>query len=113
LDKISTSKPTAFAFSLVQYVSGIKLSDQFLKTLKTAFPDILLMVDGTQFCGTAPFNFEDSAIDVLISSGYKWMLGGYGNGFVFIKTQQKATSTTSVKQTAYQQSPFCRVKIIC
>jgi len=110
LDKISTSKPTAFAFSLVQYVSGIKLSDQFLKTLKTAFPDILLMVDGTQFCGTAPFNFEDSAIDVLISSGYKWMLGGYGNGFVFIKDTAKGHLYNKRKTNSLPTEPFLQGK---
>jgi selenocysteine lyase/cysteine desulfurase len=32
----------------------------------------------------AEFDFAGSGIDVLIASGYKWLLGGYGNGFVLL-----------------------------
>lgn len=83
--KIKTFNPTVLAISLVQYTNGIKISLEFIKELKLANPDLLILVDGTQFCGTARFNFESSGIDVLITSGYKWMLAGYGNGFVLLK----------------------------
>lgn len=85
IQKIRETRPTVFAFSIVQYISGIKLSLDFLTELKQLFPDLLIVADGTQFCGTEVFNFETSGLDVLISSGYKWMLSGYGNGFVFLK----------------------------
>lgn len=85
LDQIREFKPTVFAFSMVQYISGIKVSPDFIKKLKTEFPELLIVGDGTQFCGTADFNFGESGLDVLISSGYKWMLSGYGNGFMLIK----------------------------
>ncbi|MES2826522.1 MAG: aminotransferase class V-fold PLP-dependent enzyme [Bacteroidota bacterium] len=87
VEKIRESKPTILAFSIVQYISGIKLSPKFIKELKLQFPDLLLVADGTQFCGTEAFDFEASGFDVLISSGYKWMLSGYGNGFVFLKDE--------------------------
>jgi selenocysteine lyase/cysteine desulfurase len=32
-----------------------------------------------------PFDFEDSGIDILGASAYKWMLAGYGNGFYLVK----------------------------
>ncbi|TCD01170.1 aminotransferase class V-fold PLP-dependent enzyme [Pedobacter psychroterrae] len=85
LDKIITFRPTVLAISLVQYINGIKINLGFLKRLKAQNPDLLIVADGTQFCGTEDFNFEQSGLDVLISSGYKWMLAGYGNGFVLIK----------------------------
>ena len=47
--------------------------------------NIFHFLDGTQFCGTKSFDFSSSDIDVLISSGYKWLFSGYGNGFVLIK----------------------------
>ncbi len=85
LDKVITFRPTVLAISLVQYINGIKIDLGFLKRLKMENPDLLIVADGTQFCGTEDFNFEQSGLDVLISSGYKWMLAGYGNGFVLIK----------------------------
>lgn len=83
--KIKTFKPTVLTISLVQYTNGIKIDLDFIKELKLENPDLLIIADGTQYCGTEKFNFESSGIDVLISSGYKWMLAGYGNGFVLIK----------------------------
>jgi selenocysteine lyase/cysteine desulfurase len=84
LEVIRRFNPDVLALSLVQYTNGIKIDLDFLKQLKVDYPDLLIIADGTQFCGTAPFDFENSGIDVLISSGYKWLLGGYGNGFVLI-----------------------------
>lgn len=85
LKKMETFKPTVLALSLVQYTNGIKIDFEFIKKLKADYPDLLIIADGTQYCGTEDFDFEASGLDALISSGYKWMLGGYGNGFVMIK----------------------------
>lgn len=75
-------QPDFFAFSIVQYIHGIKLSKEFLKQLKQDFPDVIFVADGTQYFGTEPFNFDDTGLDVAISSSYKWLNGGYGNGFI-------------------------------
>lgn len=80
-------KPTVFAFSLVQYVSGLRLDAELVKSIKKDFPDLLLLADGTQCCGTESMNFEHSGLDMLGASGYKWMLAGYGNGFVLLSDQ--------------------------
>ncbi len=74
--------PDVFAFSIVQYISGIKLSIDFLKNLKQKFPETLFVADGTQYCGTEIFDFDDSGLDVLICSTYKWLNAGYGNAFI-------------------------------
>ena len=78
-------KPDILAFSLVQYINGIKIDLEFLSRLKLDYPDLLIFADGTQFCGTEAFDFETSGIDVLGASGYKWMNAGYGNAFFFFK----------------------------
>ncbi len=57
----------------------------FLKKLKKDFPDLMIIADGTQYCGTEPFDFKDSGIDILGTSAYKWLLAGYGNGFYLVK----------------------------
>ena len=82
LEKVEKEKPSFFAFSIVQYINGVKLSIDFLKELKERFPDLILIADGTQYFGTETFDFDDSGIDIAISSCYKWMNAGYGNGFM-------------------------------
>lgn len=83
---IAMHRPDVFAFSIVQYISGILIDFNFLKRLKAYHPQLLLIGDGTQFLGTTDFNFSENPIDVIGVSSYKWMLSGYGNGFFLIKT---------------------------
>ena len=85
LEIVRSDDISVLALSLVQWVNGIKIDMDFLKSLKNEYPDLLIIADGTQFCGTTDFNFEDSAIDVLGTSAYKWLLSGYGNGFMMFK----------------------------
>jgi len=89
-------QPDIFAFSIVQYISGILINLDFLKELKARHPNLLLIADGTQFLGTTHFNFEENAIDVLGASSYKWLLAGYGNAVFMVKeaTQQKISPKT-------------------
>jgi len=83
-DSVKVFDPDILALSLVQYTNGIKLDLDFIKQLKKDHPGLMIVADGTQFCGMAGFDFADSGIDALIASGYKWLLGGYGNGFVLL-----------------------------
>lgn len=82
---IVKEKPDIFAFSLVQWINGIRIDADFLKDLKKKFPHLLLFGDGTQYCGIETFDFEASALDVLGASAYKWMNAGYGNAFFLFK----------------------------
>ncbi len=75
------------ALSIVQWQNGIKIDLDFLKELKKEHPQLLIIADGTQFCGTTNFDFESSGVDVLGASAYKWLLSGYGNGFMLFKDQ--------------------------
>ncbi|MFD2099321.1 aminotransferase class V-fold PLP-dependent enzyme [Flagellimonas iocasae] len=84
-NKVKSGGIDVFALSLVQWVNGIKIDLDFLKQLKKDFPDLIIIGDGTQFCGTEPFNFEASGVDILGTSAYKWLLAGYGNGFYLVK----------------------------
>ncbi|MET6991491.1 aminotransferase class V-fold PLP-dependent enzyme [Sediminicola arcticus] len=85
LKAVKTEGITVLALSLVQWLNGIKIDVAFLKNLKKDYPNLIIIADGTQYCGTENFNFEESGIDVLGASGYKWLLAGYGNGFILFK----------------------------
>ncbi|QYA24251.1 aminotransferase class V-fold PLP-dependent enzyme [Gramella sp. MT6] len=80
--QIEKEQPHFFAFSLVQWINGVKLNVEFLKKLKAKFPDVILIADGTQYFGTEAFDFDASGLDIAVSSCYKWMNAGYGNGFI-------------------------------
>ncbi|MFC7356520.1 aminotransferase class V-fold PLP-dependent enzyme [Jejudonia soesokkakensis] len=82
---IARHKPDILAFSLVQYLTGIKINFDFIKQLKAYHPNLMIIADGTQYLGTESFSFSESGIDILGCSAYKWMLSGYGNGFMMIK----------------------------
>ncbi len=84
---VSKNHPDVFAFSLVQFVNGIKIDLDFLKKLKAYHPNLLLIADGTQFLGTTKFSFTESPLDVLGASAYKWLLAGYGSGFFMVKEE--------------------------
>ncbi len=88
-DTIEKEHIDVLALSLVQWLDGFSIDLEFLKQLKTKFPDILIIADGTQFCGSMQFDFDNSGIDVVGASAYKWLLSGYGNGFMLFSERVK------------------------
>jgi selenocysteine lyase/cysteine desulfurase len=110
INAIDKFKPTIFAFSMVQYISGLRMDDDFLQKLKNTYPDLLLIGDGTQFLGTVNFNFEKSGLDALMGSGYKWLLGGYGNGYAFLSDQMKDAIYSKNKLAELPTAPFLKGK---
>lgn len=88
-DTIKAKGITVLALSIIQWLNGIMVDMSFLKKLKTDFKDLLIISDGTQFLGTRDFDFSNSGIDIIGASGYKWLLSGYGNGFILVKEEVK------------------------
>jgi selenocysteine lyase/cysteine desulfurase len=113
---LATEAVTVFAFSLVQWMDGFRMDLDFLKELKLKYPELMLIADGTQFCGAFNFDFASSGIDVLGSSGYKWLLAGYGNGFYLFHPEIKNKMTlpctgfnaTGGSPDKKEQIPFSR-----
>ncbi len=96
-DVIVKNKIEVLALSLVQWLDGFLIDLEFLKKLKVQLPSLILIADGTQFCGSRSFDFEASGIDVLGASAYKWLLAGYGNGFMlFSDTVQERFSLNTI-----------------
>lgn len=84
---IKFHKPDVLVLSIVQYISGLKVDLNFIKKLKKENPSLIILADGTQYLGTEPFNFTESGFDAVASSGYKWLLSGFGNGFICLSEQ--------------------------
>lgn len=49
-----------------------------------------LVVDATQSLGALPFNAREVRPDFLVSAGYKWLLGPYSLGFVYVGEDYRA-----------------------
>jgi selenocysteine lyase/cysteine desulfurase len=99
LESLAEGPADVLALSLVQWVDGLLVSPKFLKDLKASHPDLIIIADATQFAGAFMLDFEDSGIDVLGASGYKWLLGGNGNGFFLFS--QGAESRFGVRATGF------------
>lgn len=44
----------------------------------------LFVVDGTQSVGVMPFDVKEFQVDALICAGYKWLLGPYTSGLMYL-----------------------------
>ena len=77
----------AFVFSIVQFTHGFKFDFDFLKQLKEKYPKLLVIGDATQHIGADLFDFNSSPFDAVVCSGYKWLLAGFGNGFIALSDQ--------------------------
>lgn len=76
--------------SVVQYINGLMIDLNFINKLKAEFPDLIIVGDATQYLGTEPLNFKDSGFDAIGGSGYKWMMAGFGNGYMMVSDQLQA-----------------------
>lgn len=85
--KIVACNPDVLVLSIVQYITGVKIDIQFIEKLKSTFPNLIIIGDGTQYFGTEPFDFDNSGFDAVAGSGYKWLLSGFGNGFILVNEQ--------------------------
>lgn len=84
LKVIRNAKVDVLCLSIVQYISGLKIDLAFIQQLKKDNPDLLIIGDATQYLGTEAFNFQDSGFDAVAGSGYKWLMAGFGNGYVML-----------------------------
>ncbi|WP_394907673.1 aminotransferase class V-fold PLP-dependent enzyme [uncultured Mesonia sp.] len=113
IDAFNKEQPDVFIFSIIQYLNGLKLNAALIKDLKQTFPKTLFIADGTQFCGTEFFNFEESGIDILGVSAYKWLHAGWGSAFFIfrkgleMRVQPKTIGSNAVnKESSLQAIPL-------
>lgn len=89
LDCIAQNNVDVLLLSIVQYINGLKVDFDFIKKLRVQYPDLIIIGDATQYMGTEPFDFNRSGFDAVGGSGYKWMMAGFGNGYMMISDDLK------------------------
>ena len=50
----------------------------------------LLLLDASQSCGALPMDVKQLGADFIVSAGYKWLLGPFGTGFFWAKSEHLA-----------------------
>src|ERR1051325_734854 len=76
-------------FSHVQYSTGFRVD---LDELGNAKGGHALVVNAAQSAGVFEIDVKRMKIDALCATGHKWMLSGYGSGFVYISRELQQRS---------------------
>ena len=83
LDLLPTTNVKAIAFSHVGFMTGIKLNLNKIVTWCKQH-NIISIVDTTQSMIVHNINIKTTPVDVLITSGYKWLMSPNGIAFSYI-----------------------------
>jgi cysteine desulfurase / selenocysteine lyase len=86
-----TPKTRLVSVSHVRFDNGAMLDVQRLAAACRA-QGALLLLDISQSCGAVPMNVRDLGADFLVSAGYKWLLGPFGTGFFWAKSEHIANA---------------------
>ena len=77
------------SMSYVQYSNGFRSNLEELGSIKGAHA---FVVNASQAAGAFEIDVKRMKIDALCTTGHKWMLSGYGSGFVYISKELQASS---------------------
>ena len=78
------------SLSYVQFSNGFRANLEEVASVKG---NHALVVNASQAAGVLEIDVKRMKIDALCSTGHKWMLSGYGSGFVYISKELQAGST--------------------
>ena len=90
----------------------MKINLGFIQKLKEEYPQLLIIGDATQYLGTKPFDFLKSGFDAVGGSGYKWLMAGFGNGYMMISDQLKSKLYAEAQQGERPQEAMWSSKSI-
>ena len=91
------------SISYVQYSNGLRVNLQELGENKG---EHALVVNASQAAGAFEIDVKRMKIDALCSTGHKWMLSGYGSGFVYISRELQAQSKPRIIGWLSVQDPY-------
>ena len=89
--------------SYVQYSNGLRTDIDALGELKGGHA---LVVNASQAAGVFEIDVKRMKIDALCCTGHKWMLSGYGSGFVYINREVMARSRPHAIGWLSVQDPY-------
>jgi selenocysteine lyase/cysteine desulfurase len=91
------------SISHVQFSNGFRMN---LEELGNAKREHALVVNASQSAGVFEIDVKRMKIDALCSTGHKWMLSGYGSGFVYISKELQTLSRQRTIGWLSVQDPY-------
>jgi len=99
--------------SHVQYSNGLRMNPEELGNAKGGHA---LVVNASQSAGVFEIDVKRMKIDALCATGHKWMLAGYGSGFVYLsrellaRTRPRAIGWLSVEHPYADRNDEIRLR---
>ena len=99
--------------SHVQYSNGLRMNPEELGNAKGGHA---LVVNASQSAGVFEIDVKRMKIDALCATGHKWMLAGYGSGFVYLsrellaRTRPRAIGWLSVEDPYADRNDEIRLR---
>jgi cysteine desulfurase/selenocysteine lyase len=81
-----TPKTRLVSISLVRFDNGVLLDGARIAAACHA-QDAMLLLDVSQACGAVPIDVRTLGADFLVCAGYKFLLGPFGTGFVWGRSE--------------------------
>lgn len=89
--------------SHVQYSNGFRLDPEEIGRNKGRHAFVL---NASQSAGVLPIDVKRMRVDALCATGHKWMLGGFGSGFVYLSRELLAATRPRAVSWMSGEDPF-------
>jgi len=89
--------------SHVQYSNGLRMNVEEVGRNKGSH---VFVVNASQSAGVFPIDVKRMKIDALCATGHKWMLAGYGSGFVYLSRELLAATRPRAVSWLSVEDPF-------
>src|ERR1051325_3810099 len=91
------------SLSYVQFSNGFRSDLEELASIKGSHA---LVINASQAAGVHDIDVKRMKIDALCATGHKWMLSGYGSGFVYISRESQERSRQRTIGWLSVQDPY-------
>ena len=91
------------ALSQVQFSNGLRIDPEQVGEIKGHHA---LVINASQSAGVFEIDVKQMKIDALCTTGHKWMLAGYGSGFVYLSRELQERSLPRALGWLSVEEPF-------
>lgn len=98
-----TPKTGVLCFSHVQFSNGLRAD---LATIGNLKKHCALVVNASQSAGVFEIDVKRMKIDAMCATGHKWMLAGFGTGFVYMSRELQARRRPRAIGWMSTENPF-------
>lgn len=83
IEKLIDNRTRVVSIAAVRFNSGFRPNLNAIGKIAHS-KGALFMVDAAQAAGMIPINVEDAQIDIMSGCGFKWLLGLFGTGYLYV-----------------------------